>query len=511
MSLFPTVRPKRTSLLPSLPTRRVLAALAASLALIVGLISVTTTSPATAATSSVGLFSDSLEPQVYATTDTASVNLGMKFSSDRTGTVTALQFYRSNAQQKAYQASLWDNGKLLAQTTFAASSTPGWQTAQLPQPVALNKGRIYTVSYLASDGQYASSPGVFDDHYRDNQLRGLKRGGVYNESTSTAFPTTWGKGNSYMLDIVFQPSSSTEPTPTVAPTTKPTPTVAPTTPTTKPTTPPAPPTTPSTPSGDWPNADNTGVPAGQKLSTYTGPMTITAPNTVISNKIVTGKLLIKAPGVKIINTRINGRVDLLNPKKTNSSFTITDSEIHIGSRMNNLDTGLMRGNFHANRVEVTGGRRGAYCEYNCTIENSWFHAQSSDPGGKAHFGGIRMSENTTLRHNNITCESQTGPGTGCSAPLTGYGDFAPVQNNLIENNRFYGSKSGYCAYGGSSGDNGSKPYGHQARNVRFIDNVFVKGPTGKCGMYGAIASFDANRPGNVWSGNTWDDETPTRH
>lgn len=64
-----------------------------------------------------------------------------------------------------------------------------------------------------------------------------------------------------------------------------------------------------------------------------------------------------------------------------------------------------------------------------------------------------------------------------------------------------------CAYGGSSGNNGSKPYGHQARDIRFINNVFVRGASGKCGNLGSIRSFDPSRPGNVWSGNTWDNGT----
>lgn len=258
------------------------------------------------------------------------------------------------------------------------------------------------------------------------------------------------------------------------------------------------------PSGGRPNAGNTGVPTGTTLTRYTGPMTITAANTIIQGKTVTGTLRIQAPGVQIINTRINGSVDLRDPKNTNASFTITDSEVHIGD---NLNTGLMRGNFRANRVEVTGGRRSMYCQYNCVIENSWVHAQGGDPGGDAHFSGIRMEQNTTVRNNTITCEAQRGSGTGCSAGLTGYGDFAPIQNNLIEGNIFTGGGGGgstICAYGGSSGDNGKKPYGHQARDIRFINNVFVRGASGKCGNLGAIKSFNTTRPGNQWAGNTWD-------
>lgn len=240
-------------------------------------------------------------------------------------------------------------------------------------------------------------------------------------------------------------------------------------------------------------------------------MRITQANTVIRNAVVNGTLRIEAPGVQIINSRINGSVDLRSPRSNNYSFSIVDSEVHIGD---NLNTGLMRGNFEANRVEITGGRRSVYCEYNCVIENSWVHSQGGDPGGDAHFSGIRMGENTTVRGNTITCEAQRGSGTGCSAGLTGYGDFGPVQNNLIVGNRFSGGGGGgstMCAYGGSSGDDGSKPYGHLANNVRFIDNVFERGASGKCGNLGSIRSFDPTRPGNVWQGNTWDDGSTISH
>ncbi len=171
------------------------------------------------------------------------------------------------------------------------------------------------------------------------------------------------------------------------------------------------------------------MPSGTTLAPYSGPLTIRTANTVIQNVEVNGTLEIEAPGVQIINTRINGHIELLYPSTTSYSFSITDSEVHIGD---NLNDGLTRGNYHANRVEITGGRRSVYCEINCTIENSWVHAQGADEGGDAHFSGIRMGESTTLRHNTITCEALRGPGTGCSAGLTGYGDFGPVQNNLIE-------------------------------------------------------------------------------
>lgn len=288
------------------------------------------------------------------------------------------------------------------------------------------------------------------------------------------------------------------PTPTVTVTATPTPT------------PTATPTPTPQPSG-FPDVSNTGVPTGTTLAAYTGPLTITAANTVIRDRLVTGTLVIAAPGVQIVNTRINGGVDLRNPTTSSASFTITDSEVHVGDVMR---TGIMRGNFTATRVEVTGGNRSIYCEFNCTIVDSLVHKQATDEGGQTHFSGVRMSQNLTLRHNTVICEAGRGPGTGCSAALTGYGDFAPVQNNLIERNKFVGNLGGgstMCVYGGSSGDDGSKPYGAQARDIRFLNNTFVRGSNGECGNLGTVASFDPARPGNVWSGNMWDTGGPVSH
>ena len=224
---------------------------------------------------------------------------------------------------------------------------------------------------------------------------------------------------------------------------------------------------------------------------------------MIDAKIVNSSLRIMADNVRITRSITNGGVSVRYA--TDGSFSISDSEVRI---QNYLGTGLDRHNFTANRVEVTGGRRSIYCENNCTIENSWVHGQGEDPDGEAHMSGIRMSQNTTIRHNTITCDGvRTPPGSGCSAGLTGYGDFAPVRDNLIENNLFIGGTSTMCAYGGSSS---SKPYAAQAGNIRFIDNVFVRGPSGHCGNLGTIASFDSSAPGNVWSNNLFDDGTPVR-
>jgi hypothetical protein len=120
-----------------------------------------------------------------------------------------------------------------------------------------------------------------------------------------------------------------------------------------------------------------------------------------------------------------------------------------------------------------------------------------------------MGQSLTLRHNTVICDApDVPPDAGCSADLTGYGDFGPVQNNTIEKNLFGASTGGYCTYGGSTA---GKPYSDQTNHIVFTDNVWQRGTRASdhgekvCGYYGSNTSFDPTRPGNVWTNNTFDD------
>lgn len=264
--------------------------------------------------------------------------------------------------------------------------------------------------------------------------------------------------------------------------------------------------------GCWPGPTTTGVPDSTTLTTYTGSCTITTANTTIDSRTVNCvPLTIRASNVTITKSRLSGGINIESAYCGSASFVITDSHVDIPpvtSGGNSGDTGIMRCNFQANRVDVTGGRRSMYCVRNCVIENSWVHEHGVDPEAEAHFSGIRMEQNTTVRHSSITCEAtRSGPGSGCSAGLTGYPDFAPVRDNLIERNLFYRGAAGgstMCAYGGATG---GKPYSGDATNatnIRFISNRFVRGTNGHCGNLGTILHFDPSRPGNVWTDNLFD-------
>lgn len=251
------------------------------------------------------------------------------------------------------------------------------------------------------------------------------------------------------------------------------------------------------------------------MTNYTGSCTITAANTVIESKLVNCKLTIRAAGVIIRNSYINGNVWIESPN-SGYSFTIVDSTIDAGevsATVNDGTRSLGKSNFTAIRVETLRGIGGAWCEYNCTIQDSWIHGQDRDEGGAAHQSGIRMGSGSAaagqrIEHNTIICDApNVAPDAGCSADITGYGDFATIQNNTVANNLLGSTPGGTCAYGGSSK---GKPYPNGTNN-RFHDNIFQRGagnrgagPLGKCGYWFAITDLDAGKRGNEWVNNRWD-------
>jgi hypothetical protein len=222
-------------------------------------------------------------------------------------------------------------------------------------------------------------------------------------------------------------------------------------------------------------------------------MTITAAGTVIDSKSITGNLQIQAAGVSIRN----GTVMVSG----SGSLTMTDSTVDGGTSENSA---IGQRNFTLRGVEVVGARASVGCDANCTVEDSWLHAQYMKPGSDWHGDGFLSNGGSgmVLRHNTMACDSTpTGSGGACSAALAVYGDFSPIQNLTADDNLFVPSPAGYCMYGGYDP---AKPYGTGAKNVVITDNVFARGSNGKCAAFGPATAIAPSGNGNVFSGNVWD-------
>jgi hypothetical protein len=313
---------------------------------------------------------------------------------------------------------------------------------------------------------------------------------------------------------------SASPSPTAGPTTPP-PTSAP--PTTQPPSPtPAPTTTSPTPSptvnAGWPDASNTGVPFGVVRTAYTGPCTITTPGTTIDAKTINCDLTIKTHDVTITRSLINGSIGDGEPQNcAGCSFTLDQVEVNAGPEVN---PAVWHTTLTVTRSNIHGGQTAVSCVQACTVKDSWLHGQVHNTSvADQHFGGFLSNGGgsatapSLIQHDTIACdvpESTVGGGTSsCSGDVNLYGDFGGVSyysfiNNLLvaPTDPSQGTPS-FCAYGGT-GKAGLPDH------IVYQDNVFMRGLPGNggqahCGWWGAATNFDANAPGDVWTGNHYQD------
>jgi hypothetical protein len=127
-----------------------------------------------------------------------------------------------------------------------------------------------------------------------------------------------------------------------------------------------------------------------------------------------------------------------------------------------------------------------------TIRESYIVTSESGASG-AHRNAIEVrGSNNQVLHNYLVCSSDTG----CSSAVAVYNDVNEVSDVLVQGN-FLAANAGYCAYGGSSHDNGFPP----ASNVDFLENAFSVMLHPKCGRAGFLTAHDVGINGNERSGN----------
>ncbi|HVU15368.1 MAG TPA: DUF4082 domain-containing protein [Candidatus Didemnitutus sp.] len=145
----------------------------------------------------------------------SSVELGVKFQSDTTGTIAGIRFYKSAANTGTHVGNLWSStGTLLATATFTGESASGWQQVNFTTPVTIAANTVYIASYHVTSGHFAHDANYFASAGVNNApLHALQNGvsggnGVYHYGTGNQFPnTTWNSSN-YWVDVVFKIASA---------------------------------------------------------------------------------------------------------------------------------------------------------------------------------------------------------------------------------------------------------------------------------------------------------------
>ncbi|MDT0213272.1 DUF4082 domain-containing protein [Rothia sp. ARF10] len=163
------------------------------------------------------IWPSSVTPATPNNTDTSSVEVGVKFTSDVAGQVTGIRFYKGSANTGTHVGNLWTaSGQRLATVTFTGESASGWQQASFSSPVTIAEDTVYVASYLAPNGRYASTGGYFKTSFDRAPLHALKSGGnggngVYSYGTTSVFPTSSFNSTNYWVDVVFSTVTATVP------------------------------------------------------------------------------------------------------------------------------------------------------------------------------------------------------------------------------------------------------------------------------------------------------------
>ncbi|SDU84265.1 protein of unknown function [Microlunatus sagamiharensis] len=482
----------------------------------------------------------STRPKVEAFDDSVSVTVGVAFTVRRPGTIVAVRFYKGKGNTGTHQGGVFDaSGELVARATFRSETATGWQYAALDRPVAAKAGTRFTAAVLMPRGRYS-----VDENFSwptDNPDLGAG-GGTYRYARALELPDQSYAGNNYWVDVNFRPA-----VPASAP-------AGPTASTTVPSARPeaaVPPGScvgePGRPGGKdpwggcWPGPQNTGYPHGLAgdtrrpvtLTAYTGPQQIRSCGVVIDSKIVTGDLLIQAgngaktkdkPCVVIRNSLVRGVI--YSEEGGYGPTVVSDTE--VAPKGLSWWENVGRTNIFVTRVNSHGSQGVIKCEQNCEAVDSWVHGMQL--GGAYHynaFGSNGMASGRfVIRHNWASCgdwssgDGRTAQDAGCSAAIGFYGDFDPNRNISIERNYLVSSfskgnkistdrnrQSGYCL---NPGYYPGKPF-PRATDVKVVDNVFGRGDSGRCGVFGPTNSLNKKgdtTTGNTWSGNRYEDGTP---
>ena len=152
----------------------------------------------------------------------------------------------------------------------------------------------------------------------------------------------------------------------------------------------------------YPNATNTGVPAGTTL-TPTGSLSITTNGTVIDAKDVNGSIYVNANNVTIKRTRIRNPGGVaINIEPGRTGILIEDVEID-GSGNTTGMSAIVYQNYTARRVHIHDFGEGFMANGNVLIEDSYLHDFTNFIAGGAHQDAIQSTggDGLTIRHNTL--------------------------------------------------------------------------------------------------------------
>ena len=248
--------------------------------------------------------------------------------------------------------------------------------------------------------------------------------------------------------------------------------------------------------GPFPDAGNTGLPAGAKLKAVTSaPLRVSKAGTVLDGVDIRADISVEADNVTIKNSRViaAGEWGIIQ-RQSASGLVVQDSEI----RGNGTDR-LQHAIFNLGGAITVLRTDMSICSDPIStsvglIQDNYLHDPVYFDGDHTDMiqanSGPPPGQQLVIRHNTvINTLDQT-------AAVALFQDFGVQHDAVIENNLLAGG--GYAVYGGA-GKMG------KSSNIKVTGNHFSREVYPNGGQYGPVAYWDADGPGNVWQGNVWAD------
>ena len=180
--------------------------------------SFTTPTPVT----NTSLWSASATPQTASASDTAAIELGVRFFSEVSGYITGVRFYKGAGNTGTHVGKLWSStGTLLATATFTSETATGWQQVNFSTPVAITANTTYVASYYAPNGGYAytgagfAGADVVNGYLHAPQSNANAGNGLYKYGSGGGFPNGSYNSTNYWVDVVFSQNTGDTTAPTI--------------------------------------------------------------------------------------------------------------------------------------------------------------------------------------------------------------------------------------------------------------------------------------------------------
>ena len=177
-------------------------------------VTVGTGTPPPPGTCPCSIWPGSVTPVVANDPDTSPIEVGVKFRSSQSGSITGIRFYKGAQNTGTHIGSLWTStGSRLGTATFSGESASGWQQASFSTPIPVTADTTYVASYSAPAGRYSVNENYFTSAATTTgPLTALREGtdgsnGVYASSPGV-FPTSMYRSSNYWVDVSFTTAPS---------------------------------------------------------------------------------------------------------------------------------------------------------------------------------------------------------------------------------------------------------------------------------------------------------------